>query len=258
MHKQILLASSIAHWWAPVPHMSSRAPCGSRRPGIRLERFRPLRRDDGDPERRGDEHAQHCRSGVSLHRSLARPEQPREPRPQSRHDGLRIVLRDRLRACRSNRAHRPVRAGIPPAPGARRALPWFRPSCPGTGRRRHRGDPRRSVRSFGVPRPPSIDYALSQRRRAAAGWETLAGNHFFVDCGDTVIALCHLQRASIVVRPGQHVVAGDLIACCGNSGNSTEPHLHVQAIDGVTVEEATAVPVSFNGAMPRNGEIIHV
>ncbi len=104
---------------------------------------------------------------------------------------------------------------------------------------------------------PSIGYALSQRRRAAAGWEALAGNHVFVDCGDAVVALCHLQQASIVVRPGQHVVAGDLIACCGNSGNSTEPHLHVQAIDGVTVEEATAVRLSFNGELPRNGEIIH-
>ncbi len=106
---------------------------------------------------------------------------------------------------------------------------------------------------------PSIGYALTQRRRATAGWKALAGNHILIESGDgVVVALCHLQRGSIVVRTGEQVAVGDLVARCGNSGNSTEPHVHVQAIDGAVVEQAEAVDLSFNGARPRNGQIVTV
>lgn len=104
---------------------------------------------------------------------------------------------------------------------------------------------------------PSISYALTQRRRAATGWKALAGNHVFIESDGVVIALCHLQHGSIAVRPGQHVAAGDLVARCGNSGNSTEPHLHLQAIDDATIKKATAVSLTLNGELPRNGQIVN-
>lgn len=104
---------------------------------------------------------------------------------------------------------------------------------------------------------PSIGYALTQRGRAAAGWQALAGNYVLIDGGNAVVALCHLRRGSIVVHPGQPVVTGDPVGRCGNSGNSTEPHLHVQAIDGPDVASATAVMLNFHEALPRNGQIIH-
>lgn len=103
---------------------------------------------------------------------------------------------------------------------------------------------------------PSVRYALGQRRRAAAGWEALAGNHVLIAAGEVVVALCHLQRGSVAVNPGQRVEAGDVVARCGNSGNSTEPHLHVQAIDDRVVENARAVSLSFGGVVPRNGEVV--
>ncbi len=53
------------------------------------------------------------------------------------------------------------------------------------------------------------------------------------------------------------MAAGDLIARCGNSGNSTEPHLHLQAIDNATVEKASAVSLTFNSELPSNGQIIN-
>lgn len=46
--------------------------------------------------------------------------------------------------------------------------------------------------------------------------------------GLVIVALCHLQRGSVRVRAGDEVRAGDLIGACGNSGNSTEPHMHMQ------------------------------
>lgn len=103
---------------------------------------------------------------------------------------------------------------------------------------------------------PSVRYALTQRRRAAMGWAALAGNHVLIERDGTVVALCHLQHGSVEVRPGQRVEVGDVIARCGNSGNSTEPHLHLQAIDRPDITHARAVPLTFHGALPSNGELV--
>lgn len=103
---------------------------------------------------------------------------------------------------------------------------------------------------------PSVGYVLTQQRRAAMGWTALAGNHVLLERDGTVVALCHLQRGSIRVRPGQQVGVGDVIALCGNSGNSTEPHLHIQAIDRPDVAHARAVPLTFRGALPFNGQLV--
>lgn len=105
---------------------------------------------------------------------------------------------------------------------------------------------------------PSLGYALTQRRRIEAGWRELAGNHIMIDTGSAVVALCHLQRGSTRVQVGYRVRAGELVGRCGNSGNSTEPHLHLQAFDSLDVEHATAVRIRFAGGVPRNGALVHV
>lgn len=103
---------------------------------------------------------------------------------------------------------------------------------------------------------PSVRYALTQRRRAQAGWMALAGNHVLIESDTVTVALCHLQHGSIRVRPGQLVQVGDVLGRCGNSGNSTEPHVHLQAIDGPDIARAEAVRMTFRGSLPRNGEIV--
>lgn len=105
---------------------------------------------------------------------------------------------------------------------------------------------------------PSVGYALTQHRRAQAGWVALAGNHVFIDTGGVVVALCHLQRGSLEVQAGQHVQVGTQLARCGNSGNSTEPHVHVQAFDSPDIDGASAVPLTFRGSLPNNGEVIDI
>jgi hypothetical protein len=104
---------------------------------------------------------------------------------------------------------------------------------------------------------PSVGYALTQSRRADAGWAGLAGNHVLiaVEAGP-VVALCHLRRGSIVVGAGQQVAVGAAVGECGNSGNSTEPHLHLQAMDRRDANTAIAVPLAFPQGLPRNGELI--
>ena len=106
---------------------------------------------------------------------------------------------------------------------------------------------------------PSLRYAVSQRRRVADGWMGLAGNHVIIGLRTGhLVALCHLQQGSIRVSAGQSVAIGDAIGQCGNSGNSTEPHVHVQAMDAIDPQHASAVPITFQGRLPRNREIVDI
>jgi len=57
----------------------------------------------------------------------------------------------------------------------------------------------------------------------------VAGNHVVIDNGHELIELAHLRQSTVAVRTGDRVRAGDRIGEVGNSGNSAEPHLHIQA-----------------------------
>ncbi|HEU5051263.1 MAG TPA: M23 family metallopeptidase [Gemmatimonadales bacterium] len=59
--------------------------------------------------------------------------------------------------------------------------------------------------------------------------EHLAGNHIILDCNGIWIVMGHLRRGSVRVAAGQDVETGEIIGNVGNSGNSSEPHLHIHA-----------------------------
>lgn len=61
----------------------------------------------------------------------------------------------------------------------------------------------------------------------------MAGNHVAIDCGDFFVILAHLRQGSIAVVTSDMVATGDILAQMGNSGNSSEPHLHVHAQQGL-------------------------
>ncbi|MGP6172741.1 M23 family metallopeptidase [Corynebacterium sp. A21] len=106
---------------------------------------------------------------------------------------------------------------------------------------------------------PSVGYALTQHRRASQGWRGLAGNHVILRAAgpaEVFVALCHLRRGSLRVQVGHQVRVGDQLAECGNSGNSSEPHLHMQAMETMAVETARGLPFSFPRGLPRNGAVI--
>lgn len=64
--------------------------------------------------------------------------------------------------------------------------------------------------------------------------------------GDVYSAVCHLQRGSVVVREGETVVRGQLLARVGNSGRSPVPHLHFQVQSSAEI-----------GAPTRYAELLH-
>jgi hypothetical protein len=57
----------------------------------------------------------------------------------------------------------------------------------------------------------------------------LAGNHVLLDCAGTEVLLAHFLGGSVGVAPGDQVTTGQVLGVVGNSGNTTEPHLHVSA-----------------------------
>ena len=57
-----------------------------------------------------------------------------------------------------------------------------------------------------------------------------SGNNVVIDIGGgRYVLMAHLTPGSIQVKVGDHVELGQQIAKVGNSGNTTEPHLHIQA-----------------------------
>lgn len=72
------------------------------------------------------------------------------------------------------------------------------------------------------------------------------GNSITLSLGNGEYALlAHLQTGSTKVRVGDRVTRGQLLARCGNSGNSTAPHLHFQLSDSPTLSVAASLPVQF-------------
>ena len=97
--------------------------------------------------------------------------------------------------------------------------------------------------------------------------DRLYGNHILIDHGNREVSLlAHLRNGSITVRRGQHVAAGAAIAQCGNSGNSTEPHLHYQLMTGREYLKALGLPAQFENytadgqfvprGEPKKGQVI--
>jgi hypothetical protein len=68
------------------------------------------------------------------------------------------------------------------------------------------------------------------------------GNHLVVRCGDVDVTLAHLKQGSVAAKKGSPVAAGAVVGRVGNSGDTTEPHLHVHAS-----RNGVAVPARFDG-----------
>ncbi len=84
--------------------------------------------------------------------------------------------------------------------------------------------------------------------RELGGPGFLIGNHVTIRGADGIFAtVAHLQHGSVRVRVGDSVHVGERIAQCGNSGNSSEPHVHAQLMDGPSPWTAQGLPMTFQG-----------
>ena len=92
-----------------------------------------------------------------------------------------------------------------------------------------------------------VPYALGQAARVRQGVAAVAGNYLIIALRDSgaFVALVHLRAGSLRVATGAEVTAGQQVAACGNSGNSTQPHVHMQVMDSPDLSVARGVPMAF-------------
>ena len=62
--------------------------------------------------------------------------------------------------------------------------------------------------------------------------EHRAGNYIAIESGGATVYLAHLMRGSVAVKSGERISKGQILGRVGNSGNTTEPHLHIHAEEG--------------------------
>ena len=83
----------------------------------------------------------------------------------------------------------------------------------------------------------------------------IAGNFVVVRHADREYSAYLHLRPNIPVKVGQQVSAGAELGRCGNSGNSSEPHLHFQLQDGPDPLKARGRPARFSNFMFNFGRL---
>ncbi|MGH7934822.1 MAG: M23 family metallopeptidase [Candidatus Binataceae bacterium] len=151
--------------------------------------------------------------------------------------------------------------GVPEI-GQRFAIDWVKLGADGNT---YQGDPRKNSSYYawnvpimaaadgrvivvkdGVPEN-TPDPADPAKRAVVLDLANLGGNHVVEDIGGGHYALyAHLRPGSITVKPGETVHRGQVIARLGNSGNSTEPHLHFQLCDAASFVISSGVPFALD------------
>lgn len=82
--------------------------------------------------------------------------------------------------------------------------------------------------------------------RELGGPGFILGNHVTIRGANGDFAtVAHLEQGSVAVKVGETVRAGTRIARCGNSGNSSEPHVHAQLMDRASPWTAQGLPILF-------------
>jgi len=99
---------------------------------------------------------------------------------------------------------------------------------------------------------PDLDPPRSDPARAA-------GNHVLLEHDGTKILLAHLRQGSVAVADGARVRRGQPLGRVGNSGNTSEPHLHIHAERGGAPDVAgtgEAVPLLFDSRFLCRNDLV--
>ncbi len=120
----------------------------------------------------------------------------------------------------------------------------------------HAGDPHRLENYFcwdaPVLAPAAGDVVaavtgLADQAIGKTDAENPAGNHVVLDLGEgEYLFLAHLRQGSVRVEAGDRVEPGEEIGRCGNSGNSSEPHLHVHMQTTPDLTSGEGLPMRFH------------
>jgi len=113
---------------------------------------------------------------------------------------------------------------------------------------RNSGETNSDYFCFGLPiyapadgRVVAVEKDISDNVPGEMNAKVPLGNHVILDHGCAEFSfIAHLRQGSIAVENDQQVRLGQILGRCGNSGNSSEPHLHYHL-------QSTAVPFRGDG-----------
>ena len=83
--------------------------------------------------------------------------------------------------------------------------------------------------------------------RSSMNFKAPLGNHVVIELATkTYLIIAHLKPNSVTVVAGQEVEEGQVIGQCGNSGNTSEPHIHIHH----QRQDPAVFPVLFAEGLP--------
>lgn len=90
--------------------------------------------------------------------------------------------------------------------------------------------------------------------------DTSGSNQVTLQCGGIHVVLAHLKMGTVTVEEGQNIEAGAQIGLVGNSGNTEEPHLHINAQTIISPEDTRTyrepVVMRFNREYLSRGDCL--
>jgi Peptidase family M23 len=88
----------------------------------------------------------------------------------------------------------------------------------------------------------------------------IAGNHIIIKTNEDIyMVLAHLLKGSINVKNGDEISRGQMIGKIGNSGNTSEPHLHIHCVKSGAndyFKRGEGIPILFKGKFLSRNSIV--
>ena len=100
------------------------------------------------------------------------------------------------------------------------------------------------------------DTIIKNREEAFCDASDIRGNYIIIDHGHKEYSMiAHIKKGSFRVNLHDNVKKGEVVAHCGNSGNTSEPHIHFQLQKGKSCSFCAGLPVTFTGVKFSDGSI---
>lgn len=82
------------------------------------------------------------------------------------------------------------------------------------------------------------------------------GNRVVIDHGNGEFSiLAHFKQRSITVKVGDTIESGQLLGLCGNSGHSSEPHIHYHLQNSPDIDNGEGFPIQFQVYFSNGKEV---
>jgi hypothetical protein len=90
------------------------------------------------------------------------------------------------------------------------------------------------------------------------GIQNPTGNHLVIQVAPKeYLFLCHLQPHSLKVKKGDTVQQGQELGLVGNSGNTSEPHIHIHLQSTTMLAFGEGIPLEFHHYLSGNKYVDH-